>query len=197
MGRLNQFRTKLTPEEQKFLAEYETAIEELFDKLDAIGVLNKSFDEPKVERAMKVMQSSNVPADIFKNFIRLEDLPKREKDQILSDLDAKGFKVKNIPDQFVAVMCHMHQVMAERLKFHMVALIDFSKLNLKDADKTSLGPIINTLRGKFSNNKFINFLSTKIRNAVVHYSYYIKNGKLYLCNGYFDQNPSLSNKSKG
>jgi hypothetical protein len=196
MSRLNKFRDRLGSRDKKFLAEYETPINELFDGLDAEGILNKSFDRSKVERVMKLVQSSNAPADLFKNFTVLANLRGEERDQILSNLDGKGFKVKNIPEQFGAVMCHMYQVMAERLKLHMVTLIDFTKINLVDADEKPLGPIIRKLKEKFPDNKFINFLSTEIRNAVTHYSYFFENGKLYLCDGYFDQNPKDLDLSK-
>jgi hypothetical protein len=196
MSRLNQFKDNLTQGEKTFLAEYEAAVGELFNGLEARGALDKTFDKSKVERAVKLIQTSNVPVDLFKNFNILANLPERERDQILSDLDAKGFKVKNIPEQFGAVMCHMYQVMAERLKLHMVMLIDFSKLNLVDADEKPLGPIIKKLKEKFPDNKFVSFLSTEIRNAVTHYSYYFENGKLYLCEGHFDQSPKELDLSK-
>jgi hypothetical protein len=196
MRRLDQFKDKLALGDKKFLAEYEASIGELFDGLEADGVLNKNFDKPKVERVMKLIRSSNAPADLFKNFNKLGYLPEGERKQILSDLYAKGFKVENIPDQYGAVMCHMYQVTAERLKLHMVMLIDFSKLNLVDADEKPLGPIIKKLKENFSDNKFVNFLSTEIRNAVTHYSYYFENGKLYLCGGHFDQSPKELDLSK-
>jgi len=189
MSRIAQFKDRLAQGDKTFFADYETPIKELFDGLEAKGLLNSNFDEPKVKRVMKLIRSSNSPVGLLKNLHKLVSLPEAERNQILSDLGAKGFKVENIPEQYLTVLCHMYQVTAERLKLHFVMLIDFSKLNLEDADKKPLGLILGKLKENFPTNNFVNFLSTKIRNPITHYSYYFENGKLYLCDGHFDQYP--------
>lgn len=110
-------------------------------------------------------------------------------------MEAKGFRVNNIGAQSLAIICHAYQVFAEKLKLYLVVLIDFSKLNLKNADK-KLGEMIRKIKKEFPNNKFVNVLDTAIRNAVTHYSYYFENEKLYLCNGYFDPDPKVLNLSE-
>ncbi len=195
MGRLNQFKNTLALGEKNFLAEYEAPINQLFDELDAKGLLNKSFDRSKVERIKKFAETSIAAQHLSDNVHKLYSLKNNERSQILPELGAKGFKVDNIGAQSLAVICHAYQVNAEKLKLYLVTLIDFSKLNLKKVPK-SLGPIIDKLRQKFPDNRFVNSLSTKIRNAVTHYSYYFENEKLYLCNGYFDPDPKVLNLSE-
>ena len=168
---------------------------QLFDELDAKGLLNKSFDMSKVERIKKFGETSIAAQHLSDNVHKFCSLNNNERSQILSELGAKGLGVDTIGAQSLAVICHAYQVNAEKLKLYLVTLIDFSKLNLKNAHKTELGKLIGRLK-KFPNNKFVNFLDAKIRNAVTHYSYYFKNKKLYLCNGYFDQNPEVLNLSE-
>lgn len=196
MGRLNQFKNTLAWGEKNFLAEYEAPMNQLFDELDAKGLLNKSFDRSKVERIKKFAETSIAAQHLSDNVHKLYSLKNNERSQILPELGAKGFKVDNIGAQSLAMICHAYQVNAEKLKLYLVTLIDVSKLNLKKAHKTELGRLIGTLKDKFPNNKFVNVLDTAIRNAVTHYSYYFENEKLYLCNGYFDQDPKVLNLSE-
>lgn len=175
---------------------------QLFDELDAKGLLNKSFDRSKVERIKKFAETSIAAQHLSDNVHKLYSLKNNERSQILPELGAKGFKVDNIGAQFLAVICHAYQVNAEKLKLYLVTLIDFSKLKdkngkfLKNAHKTGLGRLIGGLKQEFPNNKFVNVLDTAIRNAVTHYSYYFENEKLYLCKGYFDQDPTDLNLSE-
>lgn len=195
MGRLNQFKNTLPWGETNFLAEYEAPMNQLFDELDAKGLLNKSFDRSKVERIKKFDETSIGAQHLSDNVHKFYSLNNDERSQILSELGTKGLGVDTIGAQSLAVTCHAYQVNAEKLKLYLVTLIDFSKLNLKNADK-KLGEMIRKLKKEFPNNKFVNVLDTAIRNAVTHYSYYFENEKLYLCNGYFDQDPKVLNLSK-
>lgn len=67
MGRLNQFKNTLAWGEKNFLAEYEAPMNQLFDELDAKGLLNKSFDRSKVERIKKFAETSIAAQRLFQS----------------------------------------------------------------------------------------------------------------------------------
>lgn len=79
--------------------------------------------------------------------------------------------------------------MSERLKIHLVALIDFDAMGIKNADNKPLGIIAIALQKKLPNNKFIYYLKADIRNSITHYTYYFENHQLHLCKGVFDPSP--------
>ena len=66
-----------------------------------------------------------------------------------------GLRVDTIAEQYLAVLCHSYQVLSERLKLHLVTIIDFSKLDLENAHKKSLGMCISKLKVKYPNNSFL------------------------------------------
>lgn len=189
MSRVDEFKKHLGGGEVAFLDGYLASINSLFDGLDLKGALIKRHSADRVERIQKFIRTSNAPAHLLNNVYNFTNGDKsklREKEETLRKI---GWKVDNLGEQFGSIICHSHQVTSERLKLHLVTIIDFKALGLKGADKKPLGEHIKVLKKFYPKNKFVQFLDTKIRNAVTHYSYFFKRDTLYLCDGYFDTNP--------
>jgi len=189
MTRIEQYKTHLAEGEKSFLGEYLPSIEQFLEELDAKDALIGNHSEVRVERIMKFIYSSNAPLTLKNNLFKIFNSDKNRPEENIKKLQDLGFKTDNIAEQFGSIMCHGYQVVVERLKLYFVSIIDFTILGLNNADEHSFGPILGVLQGKFSNNKFVNFLNTKIRNPVTHYTYYFDKGELFLCDGYFDESP--------
>jgi len=189
MARIDTYKDNLAQGEKTFLAEFESSIKEFITNLKTDNLLNQNFTKDNVSRIKKFVTSSNAAAHLEANANKIITLNQEETDKNIQKLKEMGLRIDTIADQYGTIMCHMYQVTAERLKLHLVTLINFSLLNLPDAHKQPLGCIISKLKVKYPTNKFIQYLDTKIRNAVTHYTYYFGNGKLNLCNGYFDSSP--------
>lgn len=192
MTRVEDYKNKLGAKsgEAKFIDEYIEEIKSLFSELDSRGALIKTHTGDKVKRIQKFVTSSNASGTLLNNGYKLFDIDKEKTKNNIGKLKDSGYKVDNIADQFASIMCHSIQVSTERLKLHFVTLIDFSKLSLEDADKKPLGACLHCLKRDFGSNRFVQSLDTKIRNAVTHYTYFIQNAKVVLCDGYFDPTPT-------
>lgn len=191
MTRIENFKELLEPGEKAFLEEYEPSLNELLDNLNHDGLLNTNFTPQMVRRLQQFIKTSNAANHLFNNANKIFaggnieefDVNKRKLEEL-------GLKVDTIGHQYISVMCHIYQVSSERLKLHLVTLIDFPSLGLSDADKKPLGPLITKLKAQYPQNMFVQYLNTEIRNSVTHYSYFFENNVLNLCDGYFDQNPN-------
>jgi len=173
MPRIDKFKEYLESGEKIFLEEYEPAINELLDNLNQEGSLNTNFTLEQVTRLQKFIMSSNAANHLFNNANKIfAEGDMEEFNSNKRKLEELGLKVDTIGHQYITIMCHLYQVSSERLKLHLVTLIDFPSLGLSDADKKPLGPLIDKLQHKYPQNKFIQYLNTKIRNAVTHYTYF-------------------------
>ena len=190
MTKLEQFKKQLSLGAKQFLEKYEKDINIFFDELDKKGLLKKKFSKQEVERMQHFIRTSNASQHLLNNGWKFFNLDKKYIENNIKILKKLGYKIDNIGDQFGTIICHSNQVFSERLKLHMVTIIDFTKMGLTDADKKPLGSIVAKLKKNFKQNDFVNSLDTNMRNAVTHYTYYFeKGGYIYLCKGYFDKNP--------
>jgi len=190
MTRIQKFKENIEEGERSFFEEYENSIREFVDKLQEEDLLLDNYTDEKIDRIKKFIKSSNAAAYLYRNFNKIITSDTQQTNSNIEKLKDFGLDVNTIADQYASVMCHMYQVMGERLKLHLITLVDFPKLGLENADKIPLGPILNKLQNKFPENEFIQSLNTKMRNSVAHYTYYFQNGMLHLCNGYFDSEPT-------
>lgn len=187
-SRLEKFKEKLPDGEKKVVMDYEDSISDLLEDLDNRGVLKIVFTEWEVDRLQNLVTTSNAPIQLWNSFNNVFKGSSQEMKENVDKLAKVGFKTN--PYHFLTVMCHSYQVTSERLKMHLVTIIDFDALGLKNPDSKPLGPLLHKLKQEFPKNKFIDYLDTNIRNAVTHYTYYFDQGQLHLCNGYFDPNPT-------
>lgn len=172
----------------EFLEEYESSINELFDELNIMGYVKKGFTKDQHERLNKLMATANAPLELVDSFHEIYFLADEDKiKEKEKQLNRTGLKINK--DHYFTVICHSYQVISELLKIRLVALIDFDAMGYNKADIKPLGSLINHLKDKFPNNKFINYLKTDIRNSITHYTYYYDNDQLHLCKGIFDSSP--------
>lgn len=190
MSRIDEFKEHLGSTEKDILEYYEPEIQKLFDLLENENLLNLSFTNEQISRLKKFIRTSNAAIQLYENFNRIFTLNRKETDEKIAKLQNLGFKVETLADQYGSTLCHSYQVMAERLKLHLVTLINFDLLGLQNAHKSTLGKIVVTLKTKYPENKFVSYLDTNIRNAVTHYSYFFQGDTLTFCQGYFDPKPS-------
>lgn len=191
MTRIDKFKEYLGSGEKIFLEEYEPAINELLDNLNQDGLLKTYFTPTRIARLQKLMTTSNAAAHLFNNANKIFAHDDEEKiNSNMRKLEELGLGLEVDVEQYITILCHMYQVTSERLKLHLVTLINFPSLGLSDADKRPLGPLIQELKSKYPQNKFIRYLDTKIRNAVTHYTYFFEEGVINLCNRYFDSSPN-------
>ncbi len=138
----------------------------------------------------KLAYTANAPAQLANSFhnIYYRDDANEIRFKV-EQLDKIGFKTSL--DHYLAVICHGYQVMSERLKIHLVALIDFNAMGIKKAGKKALGTLVKSLPKDCRQNKFIKYIKTDIRNSITHYTYYFENHQLHLCKGVFDSSPKI------
>ncbi len=175
--------------EKEFFEEYEESMKELISDLKSDGLLITNHTQEEINQIKKFIFTSNVVSHLYGNFNKTITTDSQTTQSNITKLKEIGWRTDTLGSQYMAIMCHMFQVFAERLKLHLVTLIDFDSLGLNNADKEHLGKAIYKLKSKYGGNKFVDYLDTKIRNAVAHYTYYFANGALHLCQGYFDPNP--------
>ena len=187
--KIDQYKDRLLNGEKMTINDYESDINDFLDDLDNKGFLTKSFSKPQSERLQKLVSSSNAPANLFNALNKVFDGNVTQIRSNVAKLKSVGFDIG--PQQYGSVMCHNYQVISERLKLHLVTIIDFDKNGLTNAHSKPLGSIIRKLKSEFPQNKFVDYMDTKIRNAVTHYTYFFDNGNIILCNGYFDDNPTV------
>ena len=48
---------------------------------------------------------------------------------------------------------------------------------------------IKTMKKVCSDNDFLNFLDSKVRNAIAHFTFFYYKNFIYFCNGIFDNDP--------
>jgi hypothetical protein len=188
--RIEQYKAKLAKGEKKVLIEYEPSILEFLDAIDKKGALNVVFSDWQINRLMNLVTTSNLPVNLCNSFSNIFDGDLSKMESRVEQLEKDGLKIN--PFQYGTLLCHSYQVMSERLKMHLVTIIDFDELGMRNADSKPLGTLVHKLKQEFPGNKFIEYLDTKIRNAVTHYTYYFEPGRLntlYLCKGYFDPTP--------
>ncbi|MDD5178015.1 MAG: hypothetical protein PHT54_01895 [Candidatus Nanoarchaeia archaeon] len=190
MTRVDEYKKSLRKKELTFVNIYIPEIEKLITEFDSRNILIKIHKKEEVNRIIKFVRTSNAPITLLNKFYNLIKPDKKETEKNMSKLIEIGFEKERLGEQIGSLMCHAYQVTAERLKLHLITTVDFSKLNLKNADSIPLGPIISSLKKQFKGNSFVDYLSTKIRNPVAHYTYFFENGDLFLCEGYFDSSPN-------
>lgn len=175
-----------------FIEEFESSISEFIEGCAEKGYLNIVFAEYQINRLVKLIESSNSAKKLYNNIVDIIDT---DDDQIRLRINKlKDMGIFLDKGQFGTIICHNYQVTAERLKLHLVTLIDFEEIGIEKAHKKPLGTLLKKLQYEFPENIFIMKLNTRIRNAVTHYSYYFeKEGRLCLCDGYFDPSPQKMN----
>lgn len=188
MSRIDQYKNKLLNGEKRTINDYESDINDFLDDLDNNGFLIKSFSKSQSERLQKLVSSSNASAKLFNELNKIFDGDVTQMQFNVARLKSAGLDIG--PQQYGSVMCHNYQVISERLKLHLVTVIDFDKMGLTNAHSRPLGSIIHKLKSEFPQNKFVDYMDTKIRNSVTHYTYFFDNGNIILCNGYFDDSPT-------
>ncbi len=191
MGKkLEQYKNKLAAGEITTINYYEPAINELLDEVDNKGVLNVVFTDEQVQRLVNLAETSNAASQLRNSFTNIFHGTSNEMKSRVAELEKVGLKINY--SHYGTILCHSYQVMSELLKVHLVTMIDFEALGLKNADSKPLGTLLSKLKKEFPGNKFIDYLNTGIRNAVTHYTYYFEPGrmnKIYLCKGVFDPKP--------
>ncbi len=192
--KIDQYEGFLGSVEKKFLRKYKLSINELLSDLERDGLLYHKFTKDQINRIFKLIRTSNIPLQLYNNFNKIITFDKEQTKKNVESLKAMGLRVDTIAEQYLAVLCHSYQVLSERLKLHLVTIIDFSKLDLENAHKKSLGMCIGKLKVKYPNNSFLQYLNTKIRNAVTHYSYFFEKGAIKLCDGYFGPTEEMTLK---
>lgn len=186
--RYDEFKGTLSAGEKRFIEDYEIPINDFFEDLNNRHLLKTNITPDELKNIQRFVTTSNASLKLFNSFnkIFLVD-SSTELESNLNKLNEAGLELEL--DQYGSVLCHTYQVISEQLKLNMVNFVLFDSFGLNNAGKKPLGLIIQKLKDNCPQNKFIDYLNTEIRNAVTHYSYYFENGKLYLCNGFLDNNP--------
>jgi hypothetical protein len=182
----------IVPSEKKFFKESEVFINQFLKKVEEKKVLKKKITEFQSVRLVNITTTVTYARDLVNNFHKIyfdKDVNKIEcKEYFLEQI---GFKTS--PYHYFTVICHGYQVISELLKIHLIAIINFQKmekLKVTNQDKAPLGTIINSLNSNFKDDKFVKKLSSTTRNAVSHYTYYYNKNQFNFCKGVFDKEPT-------
>lgn len=181
---------ELNETDRSFVLRYESSIRKFVDELKTDKNLKFITPEQKT-RVGYLFNASNTMVQIYTEGVRLF-----KSENYKERLRNGGFDIdeQRLVQMWGVILCHMHQVVSEKLKLHLLLFVDFDKLITGKKKKTSpyvlpLGPLIGTLQKKYPNNDFVDYLNTNIRNAVAHYTYFFDGDYLFLCNGWSDPEP--------
>jgi hypothetical protein len=198
-SRIEQLKTKLVADNEiislKILEEYEPSINSFFDELDSEGFVSKGYSQTLSNRLKKFIRVANEAVqlgNIFHNMYSNKSPNEiKNKDYIFEKL---GFKT-DIYHYFISV-CNGYQVMSELLKKHLILVIDLDAMGYENAFSRPLGPLVGHLQcnfsgkeGKFTKNIFVDSLSSKIRNSIAHYTYYLEDYQIHFCKNIHDNDP--------
>lgn len=166
-------------------------MESFLNELVSEEFINPSVSDDKVTYLKKFLGSQNQALLLTNTFTNIFDCSEEEKKKKMDLLDSVGFKRELQPRYWGATMVHALQVLGERLKLYLVAIIDFEKLGQEKPDKQSLGPLLDTLRNNMQEQRFLDRLTTRYRNAAAHYLYYFEEGNIHLCRRLYDPQPTV------
>lgn len=193
---LEDFERSLDREGKKVYYTYKDLIIDLFAQLDKKGHLIRRFKKSDISRLMKINEMSDSAFLLNRNakhfFLDLGEIKKNVLMCLLKKFNFVADK-NSVAYQVLVILCHMYQVYTEDIKKYMILSIDFKKLGIKDPGKKWFGGLLNELKKAGYWNDFLQYLNdyNYIRNAVTHYSYYIKGNRLVFCDGPLGQEKEM------
>lgn len=164
---------KLNDGEKNIFNEFKEPIYEFLSDLDKKGLLNLEIKKDDAIRFLFYKKSLDSLIDFYNFSV---DNQKYLKDN--GGID---------PSVLPYIGAHFYQTFYEKLKLSFTFFVKVDELGL--GKNPFLGAIIGDLKRKYEQNKFISELSTKNRNSIAHYTYYIKGSKICLCDNFSDENP--------
>ncbi len=179
---------------KRFFEKYESSMKELIDNLDSDGFLLKSFSEKQIDRLQILINNSNMALKLKKDFYSIldpnnEDMTKKKLSLLREVFNADDYR---IGQHMHVILTNTYIAFLERLKIFFLVFIDWDKLGKPHKKIFGLGHAVNFLSSKYDSNKYLNYFSIDLRNALTHYTFSWKHGdggKLYLYSEIFDENP--------
>ncbi len=190
------------PVKKSILDHFEESIANFLNTLDNANCLKSFLTRSEVNRLIQLHYTSMINHSIVENcHIALRNYinPEFQSSMMMIKNEAAKYKMDftNGLEQLIHLVAMGYVHDCEYTKRILIAIIDFSKLGIRNPQKLAFGSLMGKLKSHgrlkrgLRGNLYVEFLNSKKRNAIAHYSFYFENHKIFLCiDGQFDQNPT-------